>query len=117
MQDHTKAKPIPVVTAVQRDLITQLRAIAEPERLGAVDRTMRYLAAQSAATETMPAVTIIRVGNHNTELLAADAQGTCPAGFVLLDEVTITIDPTVDEETINDAIDDSFPPRWERKPR
>ena len=106
---HTATDPIPVVTAAERNLITQLRAIAEPGRITAVDRTLRYLWAQAATSGKLPDVTIIRAGRHGVELLAANAQANCPPGFVLLDDATIVVDPDIPDDDITAVLDVSFP--------
>jgi DNA-binding SARP family transcriptional activator len=105
---HTVGLPVPTLTPKARTLISELRGVAQPERLEAINRTLNFLWAQSAPLEKVAGVTVIRVGEHNVELLAANATTHCPTGFALLDDTTLVMDPTTDKADIDAAILDGF---------
>ena len=107
-RSHRAGDPIPMTSEVQRTLISELRGIATPERIPAVDRTLRYLAAQ-ATPETLPEVLLIRVGDNAVELLTDHAETHCPPGFAVLDHATIVIHPDTDDDEIDATLDEIVP--------
>ena len=60
---HQPGDPIPTPTEAQRTLISELRGIATPDRIIAVDRTLRYLANQASVTGVLPEVHTLTSGD------------------------------------------------------
>jgi nucleoid-associated protein YgaU len=104
MRMHKHGDPMPTLTDPDRDLITQLRGIAEPERREATDQAMRLLAADS--DEGLIGVTVGRAGQHNVELLLDNATDRTPKRFVRLDNHTIVPNPGLTESEIAAAIEE-----------
>lgn len=100
---HKPGDPMPALTDPDRDLITQLRGIAEPERRAETDNAMRLLAAD--IDEGLVSVTVGRAGKHNVELLLDQAGERTPKRFVRLDNHTIVPNPGLTNGDIETAID------------
>jgi LysM domain len=100
---HKLGDPIPSLTDNDRDLISQLRGIAETERLEATSVALRLLAA-GAADGALPAVTVTRAGRHSVELLLDDPTVATPKHFVRLDQHTIVVNPGLSDDDIATAI-------------
>jgi LysM repeat protein len=104
MRVHKHGDPMPNLTDPDRDLITQLRGIAEPERREATDQAMRLLAADS--DEGLIGVAVGRAGQHNVELLLDNATDRTPRRFVRLDNHTIVPNPGLTESDIAATIEE-----------
>ena len=109
MRTHTNGSPTPRITPAARTLISQLSGLGEPERITAIDKTLRYLFIKTAGVQKLPQISIVRAGEHNVELLARDAEALCPEGFALLDNATLVVDPAVDVVQLNDELRDTLP--------
>jgi hypothetical protein len=107
---HRPGDSMPTLTDNDRDLITQLRGIAEDDRLAAIDTTLRLLAARTADGESMPGVTIARAGRHSVELLLESADVPTPKHFLRLDNHTIVVNPGLPDDTIGGAINGQVNP-------
>jgi hypothetical protein len=102
MRMHKHSDPMPTLTDPDRDLITQLRGIAEPERRAAVNTAIKLLAAD--VDEGLVGVTVGRAGLHNVELLLDSAADRTPKRFLRLDNHTIVPNPGLTDTEIADAI-------------
>ena len=107
---HKPGDPIPVLSEPDREVISQLRAIAAEHHHAAVDTAFRYLATTIGDEGTMPSITVARAGRHSVELLLDDAQTPTPAGFLRLDQQTIVINPGIPDEDIATATAGRKPP-------
>ena len=107
---HKPGGPIPVLSEPDRELISQLRAIAAERHHTAVDTAFRFLASTIAENETMPSITVARAGRHSVELLLDNPQTPTPTGFLRLDQQTIVINPGIPDEDIAKAIKDRHAP-------
>ena len=107
---HKPGDPIPVMSEPDRELISQLRAIAAELHHAAVDTAFRYLATTIGETGDMPSVTVARAGRHSVELLLDNPQTPTPTGFLRLDQQTIVINPGIPDEDITKAINDRHAP-------
>ena len=101
---HRPGDPMPSLTDSDRDLISQLRGIAEDDRLAAIDTALRLLAAGTAEGDSMPGVTIARAGRHSVELLLDRPDVPTPKHFLRLDNHTIVANPGLSDDTISEAI-------------
>ena len=101
---HRPGDPMPTLTDNDRDLISQLRGIAEDDRLAAIDTALRLLVAGAAEGESMPGVTIARAGRHSVELLLDKHDGPTPKHFLRLDNHTIVVNPGLPDDIIGGAI-------------
>ena len=102
---HRAGDPMPSLTDSDRDLISQLRGIAEDDRLAAIDTALRLLAAGTADGESTPGVTIARAGRHSVELLLDRPDVPTSKHFLRLDNHTIVVNPGLTDDTISEAID------------
>ncbi len=109
MRQQTPGDPIATPTEAQRTLISELRGISAPQRIPAVDRSLRYLWTQAASSEILPEATLIRVGDNSVELLVDDAANHCPPGFAVLDDATLVIHPDTAAAEVDECQDDAFP--------
>ena len=107
---HKPGDPIPVMSEPDRELISQLRAIAAERHHAAVDTAFRYLATTIGSSGVMPSITVARAGRHSVELLLDNPQTPTPTGFLRLDQQTIVINPGITDEDIATAIRDRQPP-------
>jgi hypothetical protein len=101
---HRLGDPIPTLTDNDRDLICQLRGIAEVDRLEATSTALRLLVAGAEPGGQVPAVTIARAGRHSVELLLDDPTVATPKHFIRLDQHTIVVNPGLSEEIVAEAI-------------
>lgn len=109
VREHSAGAPVPKLSPIARTVISELRAIAKPDRITQVDRALRYLHAQCVEGESLPSVSIIRSGLNNVEFLADNAAASCPKGFALLDEATLVVDPATTDAEIDKAQSDALP--------
>jgi hypothetical protein len=101
---HRLGDPIPTLTDNDRDLICQLRGIAEVDRLEATSTALRLLVVGAEPGGQVPAVTIARAGRHSVELLLDDPTVATPKHFIRLDQHTIVVNPGLSEEIVAEAI-------------
>jgi LysM domain len=110
MRAHKLGDRVPTLTEPDKDLISQLRGIAEEHRAVAIDQTFRYLATTVTSASDMSPVTVGRAGRHSVELLLDDPTAPTPKGFLRLDQQAIVTNPGIPTTEFDASIAGILPP-------